>query len=75
MGVGEIGLGGVDWIDLTQDRDQWRTLVNAEINRRIPLNVWNFLTGSLTGSCSGRSQLQRYGNAYSCFMKGGEFFS
>jgi hypothetical protein len=24
----EIGWDGVDWIDLAQDRDQWRTLVN-----------------------------------------------
>jgi hypothetical protein len=25
----EIGWGGVDWIDLAQDRDQWRALVNT----------------------------------------------
>jgi hypothetical protein len=25
----EIGWGGMDWIDLTQDRDQWRALVNT----------------------------------------------
>jgi hypothetical protein len=28
----EIGQGGVDWIDLAQDRDQWRALVNTEMN-------------------------------------------
>jgi hypothetical protein len=27
--LGEIGWGDVDWIDLTQDRDQWRALVNT----------------------------------------------
>jgi hypothetical protein len=32
----EIGWDGVDWIDLAQDRDQWRALVNAVINLRIP---------------------------------------
>jgi hypothetical protein len=29
MDFGEIGWDGVDQIDLVQDRDQWRTLVNA----------------------------------------------
>jgi hypothetical protein len=28
MDLGEIGWGGMDWIDLAQDRDQWRALVN-----------------------------------------------
>jgi hypothetical protein len=28
MGLREIGWGGMDWIDLAQDRDQWRALVN-----------------------------------------------
>jgi hypothetical protein len=32
----EIGLGGVDWIDLIQDRDKWRELVNAVMNLRVP---------------------------------------
>jgi hypothetical protein len=29
MDVREIGLGGVDWIRLVQDRDQWRAVVRA----------------------------------------------
>jgi hypothetical protein len=29
MDLGEIGWSGVDWIDLAQDRDQWRALVSA----------------------------------------------
>jgi hypothetical protein len=32
MKLGEIGWGCVDWIDLAQDRDQWRALVNTAIN-------------------------------------------
>jgi hypothetical protein len=27
---------GVDWIDLAQDRDKWRALINAVMNLRIP---------------------------------------
>jgi hypothetical protein len=32
----EIGWDGVDWIDLAQDRDQWRALVNTVRNLRVP---------------------------------------
>jgi hypothetical protein len=32
MDLREIGWGGVDWIDLAQDRDQWRALVNTVMN-------------------------------------------
>jgi hypothetical protein len=32
----EIGWDGMDWIDLAQDRDQWRALVNAVMNLRVP---------------------------------------
>jgi hypothetical protein len=32
----EIGWSGMDWIDLAQDRDQWRALVNTVMNLRVP---------------------------------------
>jgi hypothetical protein len=32
----EIEWDGMDWIDLAQDRDQWRALVNTVINLRVP---------------------------------------
>jgi len=34
--LGEIGLEVVDWIHLTQDRDQWQDLVNTVMNLRSP---------------------------------------
>jgi hypothetical protein len=36
MDLREIGWGGVDWIDLAQDRDQWMVLVNTVRNLRVP---------------------------------------
>jgi hypothetical protein len=33
---GETGLGGMDWTDLAQDRDQWRALVNTVMNLQVP---------------------------------------
>jgi hypothetical protein len=32
----EVGWEGVDWIDMAQDRDMWRALVNAVMNLRVP---------------------------------------
>jgi hypothetical protein len=36
MDLREIGWGGVDRIDLAQDRDQWRALINTVMNLRVP---------------------------------------
>jgi hypothetical protein len=35
MDLREIGLGGVDWIQLAQDRDRWRAVVSALMNLRV----------------------------------------
>jgi hypothetical protein len=44
MDLREIGFGDTDWIDLAQDRDRWRALVNTVMSLRVPLNAGNFLT-------------------------------
>jgi hypothetical protein len=36
MDLREIGWGGMDWIDLAQDRENWRALVNTIVNLRVP---------------------------------------
>jgi hypothetical protein len=36
MDLREIGWDGMDWTDLAQNRDQWRALVNAVMNLRVP---------------------------------------
>jgi hypothetical protein len=42
MDLQEVGWESVDWIDMAQDRDRWRALVNAVMNLRVPYNARNF---------------------------------
>jgi hypothetical protein len=45
MDLREIGLGGVDWIRVAQDRDRWRAVVSAVMNLRVLAPRSLLLTG------------------------------
>jgi hypothetical protein len=36
MDLRDIGWSGMDWIELAQDRDRWRALVNTAVDLQVP---------------------------------------
>ena len=44
MDLKEVGFGGMDWIELAQDRARWRAIVSAVMKLGVPKKCGNFLT-------------------------------
>ena len=57
MDLQRVGCRVVDWIDLAQDRDRWRAVVNAVMNLRDPYSVGSFVNSWEPGCFSGRTLL------------------
>jgi hypothetical protein len=45
MDLGEVGWSDVDWIDLAQDRNRWRAVVNSVLNLQVPRNAGKLSSG------------------------------
>jgi hypothetical protein len=55
----DFGWGGVDWIDLAQNRDKWRALVNAVMNFQVSQNAGKLTSGFTTCGLLSSAQLHR----------------
>jgi hypothetical protein len=59
MDLGEVGWSDMDWIDLAQDRNRWRALVNSVLNLRVPWNAGKLSSGLTSSGLSNSAQLHR----------------
>jgi hypothetical protein len=57
MELGETGQDAMDWIDLAQDRSQWRALVNTVMYLLVPQNAGKFWSGCTLSGFSRKAQL------------------
>jgi hypothetical protein len=64
MDIGEIESDCMDWMDLAQDRDQWRALVNTVMNLRAPYIFGKFLSSCTNGGFSRRAQIHEVSYIY-----------
>jgi hypothetical protein len=55
MDLRDLGWDVVDWIDMAQDRDHWRALVNTLLYLRVSLNAGKFLRSCAIGGSSRRA--------------------
>jgi hypothetical protein len=70
----EIGWEGMDWIDLAQNMDQWKALVNMVMNLLVPQNTGKFLSGCTIGGFSRMAQLREWNETLiqPCFVSEGQ---
>jgi hypothetical protein len=57
LDLGEIKWRGIDWIILTQHKENYRAFINAVMSLHVPQNSWNFSSGCTTGGLSSNAQL------------------
>jgi CRISPR/Cas system-associated protein Cas7 (RAMP superfamily) len=57
MDLQEVGFGAMEWIEVAQDMDRWRALLNAVMYLQVSQNAGNFLTSLKPFSLSRRALL------------------
>ena len=68
MDFQELRLGGMEWNELAQDRNRWRTLVNALMHFLVAINAAIFLTSWEPVSFAGRTLLHGVSYQWNSFL-------